>query len=281
MDGRFVVFDSHMHTPMCHHAFGEPEQYAEQGVTMGLSGIIMTCHSPMPNGFSSWVRMAPEEFDDYVALVDRARVAYEDRLTIRLGMESDYFPGMESWLEELHGRADFHYILGSVHYFLDEWEPHLPSLVRAQSDESTAVRLFEAYFAALADSAETGLFDSLAHPDLVKNAAPDFWDPTKIADVMGASLDRIAATGVAMELNTSGRKKKYAEFNPCDPMLKMMAERNIPIVLGSDSHQPERVAEAFDEALDSIEAAGYEAVSVFENRTRSEIAIADARSALS
>jgi len=269
-----------MHTPMCHHAIGDPEEYAEQALEMGLSGIVMTCHSPMPNGFSSWVRMAPHEFEEYLALIERARVAFDDRLTVRLGMESDYFPGMESWLEELHGRADFHYILGSVHYFLDEWEPHLPSLVRAQSEESTAMRLFEAYFAALADSAETGLFDSLAHPDLVKNAAPDFWDPAKLTDMMAASLDRIAATGVAMELNTSGRNKKYAEFNPCDPMLRMMAERDIPIVLGSDSHDPGRVADAFVEALDAIEAAGYSAVSVFENRTRSEITIADARLAL-
>jgi len=274
------MFDSHMHTPMCHHACGEPEEYAEKGLNMGLSGIIMTCHSPMPNGFSAWARMAPEQFDDYLALIERARSALEGQLTVRLGMESDYFPGMESWLEELHGRADFHYILGSVHYFLDEWEPHLPSLLRAQSDETTAMRLFEAYFAALADSAETGLFDSLAHPDLVKNAAPEFWDPAKLGDIIAESLDRIAATGVAMELNTSGRKKKYAEFNPCDPMLQMMAERGIPIVLGSDSHQPERVAEAFDEALDAIELAGYKSVSVFENRKRSEIAIDDARSAL-
>ena len=64
-----VYFDSHMHTPLCKHAYGQPIAYARNGMRRGLKGIIMTCHSPMPDGFSSTVRMDPEEFPEYVALV--------------------------------------------------------------------------------------------------------------------------------------------------------------------------------------------------------------------
>ena len=107
-----------MHTPLCKHALGEPEEYAEVGKARGLKGIIMTCHSPMPHAFSHAVRMAPSQFDDYVSLVQRATKAFSDTdFEVKLGMESDWFPGMEDWLKDLHQRAEFHYILGSSKFF--------------------------------------------------------------------------------------------------------------------------------------------------------------------
>ena len=63
-------------------------------------------------------------------------------------------------------------------------------------------------------------------------------------------------------------------------MLAMMAERGIPVVLGSDSHTPERVGWDFDVALDQLEAAGYKNVSYFTLRQRQELAISDVRAAL-
>jgi hypothetical protein len=41
-----LFYDSHMHTPLCKHAWGEPEEYAQQALKAGLKGIIFTCHCP-------------------------------------------------------------------------------------------------------------------------------------------------------------------------------------------------------------------------------------------
>lgn len=267
-----LLFDSHMHTPLCKHAEGHPIEYMEQGLAMGLAGVIFTCHSPMPNGFSSRVRMAPEQFDDYLALVQSAADAAPEGFTVRLGMESDFFPGMEPWLAELHQRADFHYILGSVHWHISEY---LDQFWRG--DDRAFIHQ---YFEHLAESAETGLFDSLAHPDLIKNASPSTWKFVEVESIIARALDRIAATGVAMEINTSGLQKSFAEFNPGPEMLAMMAQRNIPLVLGSDSHTPLRVAENFLLAMEMAAAAGYDKVSVFEHRQRQDIPIEAARGSL-
>ena len=35
-----IYFDSHMHTPLCKHAMGEPEEYAEQGRARGLKILL-------------------------------------------------------------------------------------------------------------------------------------------------------------------------------------------------------------------------------------------------
>src|SRR6185436_3768122 len=74
------------------------------------------CHCPMPDGFWPHVRMSNAEFDEYVAMIDRCRVRFSGDLEVRLGIESDYFPGHEGWIEKLHQRAEFHHCLGSVHW---------------------------------------------------------------------------------------------------------------------------------------------------------------------
>jgi len=271
-DSSPIFFDSHMHTPLCKHAEGHPVEYMERGLARGLAGIIMTCHSPMPDGFSSGVRMAPSQFREYVNLVGEAADEAPDDFEVRLGLESDFFPGMASWLTDLHQRADFHYILGSVHW-------HVPEYIDAfWKGDPDAFR--HQYFEHLAESAETGLFDCLAHPDLVKNANPDEWDFERARPAVEPALDRIARTGVAMELNTSGLNKIYSEMNPGPEMLALMAERDIPVVIGSDSHTPGRVAENFGRALDQLEDAGFETVSVFRERERRDYPIERVRRSL-
>ncbi len=260
-----VYYDSHMHTPLCKHAYGQPIAYAETGRRRGLRGIIMTCHSPMPNGFSSSVRMSPEEFPDYLELVEMSAQEMDGRFDLLLGLESDWFPGMESWLEELHGRAEFHFILGSVHPFLPEYKDMFY--------RGDIVEFQKQYFVHLAEAAETGLFDCLSHPDIVKVMTAHDWNFDKLVETVDAVLTRIARTGVAMELNTSGLHKNYPEMNPGFPMLKMIRQHGIPVVIGSDAHRPRRVGEDFEFALESMREAGFDEVAYFKERKRVDVPI--------
>lgn len=262
-----------MHTPLCKHAKGEPEEYAAAGAARGLAGIIFTCHNPGPTpDWSPKVRMGIEQFDEYIALVGRARAAWNGRLDIRLGLECDYLPGMESWLEGLLNRADFHHVLGSIHAPLTYY--------RNIFDHGDPLAFQQTYFDHLAQSAESGLFDTLAHPDLVKIVYPEEWRLDRLRDDVRRSLDRIAATGVALELNTSGLNKRVREMNPGPLMLAEMKARDIPVVLGSDAHEPGRVAADFLPALDMLEEAGYTAVSFFLDRQRHDVSLAAARASL-
>lgn len=268
-----ILYETHMHTPLCKHARGEPEDYARVARERGLKGIIVTCHNPIPNGYSANVRMSEGQFDEYVAMVERARKSWAGQIDVRLGLESDYFPGTESWLNELHARASFHYVLGSVHPQVTEYQQRY-----FYGDWFAFQRV---YFEHLAMAAETGLFDCLAHPDLVKNVAPEEWDLDRLVDDICFALDRIGRTGVSMELNTSGLLKVIPEMNPSQPILREMRERNIPVVVGSDAHSPERVADGYEEAFRQLQEAGYDRVGYFLDRKRHEVRIADARASLS
>src|SRR6516225_4425343 len=103
--------DYHIHTPLCHHATGEPEEYIAAARRIGLDEIGFADHNPMPESFDNW-RMSIEELPRYIEMIERVR---SGDITVRLGLECDYIAGQEQWLEEVAGKADWDYLIGSVH----------------------------------------------------------------------------------------------------------------------------------------------------------------------
>ena len=263
-----ILYESHSHTPLCMHAVGEPTEYAAAAKSRGLKGLIVTCHNPMPNGFSARVRMREDQFDEYIGLVQHTADLWIDQVDVRLGLEADFFRGHEAYLESQLRSADFQFVLGSVH-------PQIPEF-RAAYWQDDLVAVQRTYFDLLAESAETGLFDSLAHPDLIKNFTADQWQPETIMDDICLALDRIAKTGVAMELNTSGVNKTISEMNPFPGMLRQIAERGIPVTIGADAHEPGRVADGYETALRLLSECGFTHVSYFLQRQRHDIPIQQA-----
>jgi histidinol-phosphatase (PHP family) len=83
-----------------------------------------------------------------------------------------------------------------------------------------------------------------------------------------------------MELNTSGLLKAIPEMNPNPEQLRLMRERNIPVVLGADAHRPERVADGYAAALMLLAEIGYDEVNIFIDRQRQAIPLDLARRSL-
>ncbi len=260
-----LLYESHCHTPLCNHAYGTPDEYAAKAGLRGFKGIIFTCHCPLPDGFAADVRMTPRDFDTYVYMIGATRARFDGRVDVRLGLESDYYPGVEPWLEELHAREPLNHVLGSVHYQMHDY--------RKLFYTGDAFTYQQLYFEHVAQAAETGLYDTMAHPDLIKNESPADWNFARIQPYIERALDRIAATGVAMELNTSGLMKAYPEMNPSVDMLRLMKARDIPVVIGADAHRPERVGEFYVEALNTLSDVGYKDVSFFLDRKRQTVPI--------
>lgn len=267
-----LLYESHSHTTLCHHAFGTTDEYAEAAIVRNFKGLTFTCHCPLPDGFSANVRMAPEEFDEYVNRVYSTRDKFAGRLDVKLGLESDYYPGVEPWLEKLHTRVPLSHVLGSIHYQVTDY--------RRLFYTGEIFSYQQLYYDHLALSAESGLFDTLSHPDLIKNESPADWDFEKLRPFIERSLDRIAATGVAMELNTSGMQKALPEMNPSPSQLSLMYQRGIPVVIGADAHVPERVGDGYVKALKLLGKTGYQEVSYFVDRQRQTVNIADALASL-
>ena len=105
------------------------------------------------------------------------------------------------------------------------------------------------YFEALAECARSGLFDILAHPDLVKvwgGARPlperdlrRFYEP---------AVEAIAESGIAVEVSTAGLRKPVGELYPARGFAEMCVEAGASFALSSDAHLPEHVGFAYDRA---------------------------------
>jgi histidinol-phosphatase (PHP family) len=206
--------------------------------------------------------------DDLDQYVDAVLEAKRRGLPVKLGLEVDYFPGTERALAEALEPYPWDYVLGSVHFvdgFPVDQEPGL--LHKLPVSEA-----WRRYFTWLRDAARSGLFDSLAHPDLIKILGmrpPD--EETQYLHTETA--DAIEAAGVCVEVSAAGLHKPVGELYPDRGLLAACHERGVPITLASDAHRPEHVGRDVDRAVALARDVGYETVTVFERRERRQEAL--------
>ena len=256
--------DYHTHTPLCRHATGTPEAYVDAAVAAGLCEFGISDHAPQtPEPFDDW-RMEVAELPRYLDWIARARAHAGDRIPVRAGMECDWLTGNHAWIENLAARHDWDYLIGSVHY-LDGWDFDNPKWLGRWADADLEC-LWEHYWRAYAGMASTGLFDILAHPDLIKKFA--YRPAGDLARYYEPAVEAIAASGAAIEINTAGWHKPCAEAYPAPEFLQLAASAGVPVVLSSDAHDPAEVARDFPRALDLARAAGFAGTAMFSGRVR-------------
>jgi histidinol-phosphatase (PHP family) len=254
-----------MHTPLCRHAKGEPVELAAEAVKAGLTEIGFSDHSPMArDDFDDW-RMLDRELATYVASVESARRAFP-QLTIKLALEVDYLPGHEDWIHSLAKRYPWDYLIGAVHYVSESWAVDNPHQLSKWKDRDP-MEVWTAYFDRLSMAAKSGLFDIIAHADLVKKFSiypKQDWLP-----LINGFLWAAKSADIAIELNTAGLRKDCREIYPSQKIADMAFEIGVPITFGSDAHAPEEVGMNFAEALSSAKQAGYRQSCIFTRRVRS------------
>jgi len=239
------MFDYHMHTRFCRHAAGSMEDYARSAREKGIGEICFTPHIPLPGfrpGFwNDRLRMHESDFPRYLAELEKTRRLFPD-LTILSGIEADYIPSMEGYLERFLSSHSFDFVLLSVHFVSawseDEW-------VFEYNGSRTLPSVYRDYFQEVRRGAGTGLFDCAAHLDLIKQPGKPVMETNR--DDVEATLDALARSGMSVEINTSGSRKGIEELFPSDDIIHLMIQRGMPLVTGSDAHDPSHVGQQFAE----------------------------------
>jgi len=207
-----------------------------------------------------WVSYAHDDLDAYCAFV-------REQTDLRLGIEADFVPGAEDRMANLLQARDFDYVIGSVH-FIREGAVDMDDYSVWDSGRSVE-EIWRRYFQTIGEAARSGLFDVLAHPDLVKMWGPERPRPEgDLRHFYELAIDGIAESGIAVELSTAGLRKRVAELYPAPAFLQMCLEAGAPVALSSDAHRPEDVGADYDQALELLDSLSVGELCVFEHRER-------------
>lgn len=258
----FPVADYHMHTPLCGHATGQPGEYAQQAIKIGLEEIGFSDHAPLVSHEAPGLTMKRKELPQYCKMIEETREKYKGKLRIKVGIEADFVPGQEDKTKALLEDYPYDYVFGSVHYISD-WGFDNPD-ERKKWEEQNVNLVYRRYYELLRQSAQCGLFDIMGHVDLVKKFGHR---PTEdIRDEIEKTAEIFKEKEIAIEINTSGLRKPVKEIYPSLGALKIYSKVGVPVIFGSDAHNPHDVGRDFDKAMDLARAAGYRGYVLFKGR---------------
>ncbi len=255
------MLDYHIHTKRCGHATGEMYQYVERALELGLQEMGFSDHFPFLDRERPELAMPLSQLPDYVRDVERLRKEYP-QLHIRLGAEVDYFPEQEQQIGQVLAQYPFDYVIVGVH-FIGEWNFDNRTEM-AEWDRRDVNEVYEQYIQLLQRAAGSGLFNIIAHCDLVKIFG---YRPTNdFHDRWEALIQSFARDGLTVEISTAGLYKPVGEIYPSEEIIGLLAKYHVPVVISSDAHRPEHVGRDFDRAIRLALKHGLNTVSRFENR---------------
>ncbi len=257
----------HTHTTWC-DGMNTPREMADAAIACGFTDLGFSSHAPAP-----FDPDYPGMQDDaaYRADIAACKLEYQGRLNILCGMEQDYYTPIE--------RANYDYVIGSVHYL-----PVAEGRYRAADDtvDTITAAIQERYggdglamardfYALSVKNVQRNRPDIVGHFDLVCkfNRGNRLFDETckqyqnTALHAMDAVIDTVLSYNGMIELNTSSLYRGLRDVPyPAPFLLRHMAQRGVRVIVTTDSHRTTTLNAGFDQGLAFLAAAGFQQMSV-------------------
>lgn len=277
------LMDYHLHTAVTIDGKMGEIGACERALSMGIQEIAFTNHVMLTQPDYT---MSPASLLDHWDQIQSCKLRYP-QLTIRLGIEMDYYHNREKEIEttlesyeRLIGRP-FDLILGSVHeikggFFASQ---HVaPGFFK----DRDIVSLYCDYFELATKAVNSRLFDIIAHPDLIKKYTNELTPPVPFdyyRFFVEPFIDALIDCGVGLEVNTKGLKLQVKEAYPSTELLELYLLRtkdlgSEPIItVGSDAHKVDDVGYGIFDTVKRLRKLGVNKLTSFENRIKSTMSI--------
>lgn len=256
-----ILADVHTHTSYGHGKNSVSEMFAA-GLAKGLRLHGFSEHSPRPQGYDYPVEYRERleaNYDRYIAEVQALQSAPPGGgVSVLLGVELDWIEDQPDFMRGVLATHSYDYVLGGIH-FLGRWGFDGAAGDWDKLSVADKEKLYESYYLTMVKMANSGLFNIVAHPDLIKLfSQPDFdnwlYKPAS-RDVIRGALSAVRDAGMAMEVSSAGLRKPCREIYPGPLVMNLAAELRVPISFGSDGHCVNTLAADFD--LLAAHAAGF------------------------
>lgn len=229
----------HTHTVFC-DGKNTPEEFVKKAIELGMDELGFSAHSDLCS-----------DLDGYRKTVRELAEKYRDRISIKLGIEYDYFHDVDT--------EPYDYVIGGVHYLerggrllpLDmSREGFLPLADDYYGGDIYA--LCEHYFEVLTEVYDKTKCDIVAHFDLVTkyNEGNTLFDPAhpRYVRAAEAALEVLTKKPVIFEINTGviARGHRTSAY-PAKNLLDIILKSGCDTILSSDCHDMDYLTASFDE----------------------------------
>lgn len=261
-----MLVDYHLHTRRSGHAEGEPDDYVAVARRVGIDEIGFAEHCMVPGcekGFDEsnkhWMDWS--EIDDYFE--ELKALGEASRFPVRIGFEVDYCPGEEERTRRALASFSPDFVTGAVH--------NLPGIGPLYTTEfKDPASTYRKYFEVTKCAVESGLFDIIAHPNLVWRMCP--WPEKEALGLLEQLEDLLAtvrAADVCLEVNSRAMLNEgYSSTEFYRWFIRRLAENGIRVTMGSDSHRAHEVGRFFPEVVELLKDEGHSQIAVFRGRVR-------------
>jgi len=279
----------HTHTIFC-DGKSDVETMCQAAYEKGLASIGFSSHAPVgKTGLKTTWHMKDEKLGEYIGAVQAARLRWEGKLSVYLGLEVDYIKGLRSPLDKDIKDLNLDYTIGAVHYLVP---PHgdlftvdgpLEELENGILDgfDGDGESMLNAYLHNVMEMVTLGGFDIVAHLDLVRKhykskGSPVFrerqgrWFEMENEDYMQRMEEivrAISSAGLVVEANTGGINRGYVtDTYPSLAVLRLLRKYKVPVMISADAHNPNDIDGHYSEARQILHNAGYTEHVLFEGR---------------
>lgn len=267
------MIDSHVHT-IHSHGKSSVDEIIKYVIKHRLNGVGFAEHfvydyfdpQNLPTIQGKKIKgTSLENFTLYYKKVNSARAKHKN-LIITQGVEVDFIQNKNKEIFSYLKNFSFDYIMGSVHF--------IGGKLKYFSDYSINKNLWmqREYISMIKKSIQSGLFDIIAHPELFKfytdAIIPEYNEEIKTI------TDLLKQHNVALEINTDYAKNltmnkfDLERINPGLKMIKLCYQKGIPLVLGSDAHQADKIEKYFSETKKVLKSLGIKELYYFKNRKK-------------
>ena len=151
------------------------------------------------------------------------------------------------------------YYIGATHFFMTKDEDiifntYYFAQYQEQIQKYGLGNFIEGYWNNIISSVKSGLFDFIAHLDVLKTF--DWYNPESYKEKQLELIETLAEYHHPYEINTSGFRKTGGQY-PATWMIEELCRRNVPVLISDDAHQISSISENYDKAEEILETLNY------------------------
>ncbi len=246
------------------------EEFVKFAIAKGLKKYGFSSHAPIPF-HTSWT-MNADDYPDYEKEFYRLKQKYSPQIELYLGLEIDYIPQCTSAKSDFFSDKKLDYAIGSVHYLdplsdgsfwsidgpYEEFETGINELFNGDIEAATA-----RYYEVLTEMLYCGGFDIVGHFDKITMHGSRFasfdihagWYKQLVYDFLKVAVKK----KYLIEVNTKAFITKGITY-PDNAFFPLLKELDIPVIVNSDCHYPDKITAGFPEAYAALYNAGIKEV---------------------